>query len=138
VNAFRAAARSVAAHPSAVRQVFAQHGVKGLDAIPGVGLGIAAAIAQMLATGRWPLLERLRAVADPVAVFQAVPGMGPSLARRICGLGIATLEELHDAAHDGRLEAVPGVGVRRACAWRAVLAQMLGSRGERGAGPAPP
>ena len=126
IKAFRDAARGVASHPRAVRQVFAQHGVAGLDAIPGVGLGLAAAIAEMLATGRWSMLDRLRSASDPVCVFQAVPGMGPSLARRICaGLGIATLEELHEAAHDGRLEALPGVGVRRACAWRSVLHEML-------------
>jgi DNA polymerase/3'-5' exonuclease PolX len=129
VKAYREAARGVAAHPRAVRQVFAQLGVKGLDAIPGVGLGLAAAIAEMLSTGRFGLLERLRASCDPVAVFQAVPGLGPSLARRISSeLRIATLEELHDAAHDGRLEALPGVGLRRACAWRAVLRDMLDVR----------
>ena len=126
VRAFREAARGVASHPRAVRQVFAQQGVKGLDAIPGVGLGIAAAMAEMIVTGRWSLLERLRAGSDPVAVFQAVPGVGPSLARRIrVGLRIGTLEELYEAAHDGRLEALPGVGARRARAWRAILGDML-------------
>ena len=126
VKAFREAARGIASHPRAVPAVFAQLGVKGLDAIPGVGLGIAAAIAEMLATGRWSLLERLRAGADPVAVFQAVPGVGPSLARRIrANLRIGTLEELHEAAHDGRLESLPGVGARRVRAWRAILGDML-------------
>lgn len=126
VSAFREAARGVASHPRAVRQVFAQRGVKGLDAIPGVGLGIAAAIAEMLATGRWSLLERLRAASDPVAVFQAVPGVGPSLARRIrATLRIGTLEELYEAAHDGRLESLPGLGPRRVRAWRAILGDML-------------
>lgn len=136
VRAFRMAARGVAAHPRAVRQVFAQSGAKGLDGIPGVGLGIAAAIAEMLATGRWSLLDRLRAGSDPVAVFQAVPGMGPSLARRIRdGLRIETLEELHVAAHDGRLEALAGVGARRVRAWRAVLGEMLGALDRERAAP---
>ncbi|HHW75860.1 MAG TPA: DNA-binding protein, partial [Xanthomonadaceae bacterium] len=36
------------------------------------------------------------------------------------------LEALETAAHDGRLEAVPGVGPRRAAAVRATLASILG------------
>jgi hypothetical protein len=37
----------------------------GLDALPNVGLGIASAIGEMLETGHWALLDRLRAEADP-------------------------------------------------------------------------
>jgi len=65
VSAFRAAARGVLAHPRALQAVFEAGGVKALDAIPGVGPGIAAAIAEMLATGHWHLLEALRRSADP-------------------------------------------------------------------------
>jgi DNA polymerase/3'-5' exonuclease PolX len=131
VKSYREAARSVAVHPRAMARVFAQHGMKGLDAVPGVGLGIAAAIAEMVVTGRWSLLERLRTSCDPAAVFQWLPGVGPALARRIRDdLRIATLEELHEAAHDGRLEALPGVGGRRVHAWRAVLGDMLEPRAD--------
>src|SRR4051812_24803935 len=73
VSAFRAAARGVLAHPRAVHGLFESGGVKALDAIPGVGRGIAGAIAEMLATGRWRLLEALRRSADPAAVFQWLP-----------------------------------------------------------------
>jgi DNA polymerase/3'-5' exonuclease PolX len=126
VNAYRNAARGVAFHPRPLPLLFAQRGVRGLDGIPGVGLGIAAGIAQMLASGRWSLLEHLRASSVPCVVLQSVPGMGPALARHICDeLHIATLQELHEAAHDGRLEALRGVGARRARAWRAVLDDML-------------
>jgi len=128
VNAFRAAARGVLAHPRSLLALFQEDGVHALDAIPGVGLGIAAAIAEMLVAGRWRLLEELRRSVDPASVFQSLPGLGPALARRIRDdLRIATLEQLHEAAHDGRLEALPGVGLRRACAWRAVLGDMLGT-----------
>jgi DNA polymerase/3'-5' exonuclease PolX len=129
VKAYRDAARGVAFHPRPLALVFAQRGVRGLDGIPGVGLGIAAGIAQMLSTGRWSLLEHLRASSLPTVVLQSVPGMGAALARRICEeLAISTLEELREAAHDGRLDGLPGVGPRRASAWRAVLADMLDAR----------
>jgi len=75
------------------------------------------------------VLEELRRSAEPAALFQSLPGVGPALARRIRDdLRIATLEQLHEAAHDGRLEALPGVGLRRASAWRAVLGDMLDAR----------
>ncbi|HZZ91473.1 MAG TPA: helix-hairpin-helix domain-containing protein [Usitatibacter sp.] len=126
VKAYRNAARGVASHPRPLPLVFAQGGVRGLDGIPGVGLGIAAGIEQMLRTGRWSLLQHLRASSRPAVVLQAVPGMGPALARRVHEeLRISTLEGLHEAARDGRLDAFPGVGPRRASAWRAVLDDML-------------
>jgi DNA polymerase/3'-5' exonuclease PolX len=129
VRSYREAARGGAGHPRGLSRVFGEAGVKGLDAVPGVGLGIAAAISEMLATGRWSLLARLRTSCDPAAVFQAVPGVGPALARRIRDeLRIATLEELHEAAHDGRLEALPGMGLRRAAACRAAVGDMLDAR----------
>jgi len=55
-----------------------------------------------------------------------VPGLGHRLAERIHEeLHIDTLEALELAAHDGRLESVPGVGPRRAAAIRASLQTML-------------
>jgi len=127
VHAYRAAAESIAHHSRDVRAVFDAEGVKGLDAVPQVGLGIAAAVAEMLMTGRWTMLERLRGHADPATLFQSVPGMGETLARRVRDmLHVDTLEGLEAAAADGRLEALRGVGPRRAAALRASLGQMLG------------
>lgn len=130
-NPFRAAAYRKAADTLArlarpAREIFDAEGVAGLDALPHIGKGIAAAVAEILITGRWNLLERLRGTLEPVQLFQSVPGMGPQLARRTHEtLHVDTLEALEAAAHDGRLESVPGVGARRAAAWRTTLASML-------------
>jgi hypothetical protein len=127
VLAYRGAGEAVAAQGRSVRETFESGGVRGLDAIPRVGLGIASAIAEMLTTGRWSLLERLRGTTEPTTLFRTVPGMGPALAARIHDrLHIDSLEALEAAAHDGRLRTVPGVGERRAAAWRAALDSMLG------------
>lgn len=127
VNAYRDASDSLARLPRDVRAIFDAEGVRGLDGIPRVGLGIASAIAEMLVSRRWSQLERLRGTADPEKVFQSVPGLGPELARRIHDrLHVDSLEGLEAAAHDGRLESVPGVGARRAAGWRAALGEMLG------------
>lgn len=37
----------------------------------------------MLRTGRWNQVERLRGTLDPERLFQSIPGVGASLARRI-------------------------------------------------------
>jgi hypothetical protein len=86
----------------------------------------------MLRTGRWVQLERLRGSLDPEQVFRSIPGVGPEIAGRIHdALEIETLAALEIAAHDGRLEQVPGVGPRRASMISAALAQMLQSRPAR-------
>ena len=78
-------------------------------------------------TGRWAQLERLRGEADPESLFRTVPGIGPALARTIHdSLHLDSLEGLEAAAHDGRLEGLPGIGTRRAESIRASLERILG------------
>ena len=138
IEAYRGAARTIEQWPESVRAVFERGGRAGLDALPGVGPGIAGAIAEMLTTGRWGQLERLRGGPHTHAVFTSVPGIGEALAQRIHdALGVDTLEALEATALDGRLAALRGVGARRAQAIAAMLAQMLDrGRARRGAGPA--
>jgi hypothetical protein len=126
VNAYRRAAETVAGLDEDVATLLERAGVAGLDALPGIGPVLAQAIAQMVRTGRWAQLERLRGAVAPEQLFRSIPGIGPELARRIHEhLDIDTLEALELAAHDGRLERVPGIGPRRAAMLRATLAGML-------------
>ena len=129
VGAYRRAAETVRDLPEDLARLIEREGLEGLEALPGIGRGIASALLEMNRTGRWMQLERLRGSADPTQLFTAVPGLGHRLAERIHDeLHIDTLEALEMAAHDGRLETVPGVGPRRAAAIRASLQTML-SRG---------
>lgn len=101
-------------------------GRKALEAIPGVGVSIAGAIAEMLTTGRWTFLDHLKGTVSPESLFRSVPGVGPILSRRVYEtLHVHTLEGLEAAAHDGRLEQVGGFGYRRAARVRAGVAEML-------------
>jgi DNA polymerase (family 10) len=62
------------------------------------------------------LLDRLRE-STPEGLFEMlrVPGLGPSRIRRIHeGLGLDTLQELEEAARDGRLAELPRFGARMA------------------------
>ncbi|HYA72954.1 MAG TPA: helix-hairpin-helix domain-containing protein, partial [Roseiarcus sp.] len=75
--------------------LFAEQGRDGLTALPGIGRSIAAGLAEMLTTGRWAQLERLRGALEPEKLFLTIPGLGPELARRI-----------FDALHVNSLEAL--------------------------------
>jgi hypothetical protein len=129
VSAYRKAADTVRDLDEDVSTIVEREGPAGLEKLPHIGRGIASALGEMVQTGRWAQLERLRGSADPVQLFTVVPGLGHRLAERIHEeLHIDTLEALELAAHDGRLETVPGVGPRRAATIRANLQVML-SRG---------
>lgn len=129
IRAYRRAADTVEAFAEPVDTILAHKGREGLVALPDVGVGIAAAIAEMLLTGRWAQLERLTGELEPEKLLRTIPSIGPKLAARLHeDLHIDTLEQLEMAAHDGRLEGAPGVGHRRAAAIRAYLADRLGRR----------
>lgn len=126
VSAYRRAAESVLTLAGDLAEIFDRDGEAGLVALPDVGKGIAGAIAELIRTGRWSQLERLRGTLDPERLFQTVPGIGAELARRIHDtLHIDTLEAMETAAYDGRLERVRGFGPRRVASLQASLAAML-------------
>lgn len=131
VNAYARAAAVLESLPKDAGAILRKEGRAGLMRLPGIGRGLAAAIDEIDRTGRLAQLDRLRGGARPEALFQTVPGVGPVLARDLHDeLDVDSLEALEVAAHDGRLDAVPGIGPRRATAIRAGLAAMLG-RGAR-------
>ncbi len=127
IRAYRHAAESVAALDVDLATLLEEGGLEGLIALPDIGKGIATSISEIIQTGRWIQLERLRGILDPVHLFQTVPGIGPDLAQRIHDeLHLDTLEALENAAFDGSLARIKGIGNRRLEALRASLATMLG------------
>jgi len=133
INAYRKAALTLNSLKESVQDIVADKGIDGLVALPTIGTGIAQTIYEIVATGRASRLQRLRGELDPVRLFQTVPGIGPGLAEQIHNeLHIDTLEALESAAHNGRLEKVPGLGRRRVSAIRGALTELLGRRAGRG------
>jgi putative hydrolase len=129
VSAYRNAAKTIEELPEDVADVAAR-GADALDALPHIGKSIAGAIMQLATTGRWAQLERMRGRLDPEIAFQNIPGIGPTFARLIHEhLHIDTLEALEAAAHDGRLDTVPGIGERRSKIIRQSLASILARKG---------
>ena len=69
-----------------VEEIAQSEGVDGLVALPTIGKGIASAIWEMVHTGRWSQLERLRGSLQPETLLRTVPGIGPAMAERIIEL----------------------------------------------------
>ena len=142
VSAYRRASETLARLAQDIRELAEAEGTAGLIKLPNIGKGIASAIQELLTTGSWVQLERLRGTLDPVKLFQTVPGIGPKTAEHIHEtLHIDTLEALEAAAWDGQLEAVRGMGGRRITGIRNTLAALLGKTRRRpqleaGTGPA--
>lgn len=126
ISAYRRASETVSRLEQDIGELAGTAGTAGLIALPNIGKGIASAIQELVTTGHWAQLERLRGTLDPVHLFQSVPGIGPIIAEQIDKtLHVDTLEALETAAYDGRLEQVPGIGVRRIAGIRSALSALL-------------
>lgn len=126
VRAYRAGARTIRGLPFPVAERVEERGDASLESLPAIGRSLAALVREYVATSRLGLLERLEGETSPHDLFATVPGIGPALADRIeSQLHVETLEDLEAAAHDGRLESVPGFGARRVRAVRDSLASGL-------------
>ncbi len=123
VRAYRNGAETVRGLRRSIQQIVQYEGVDALLRLPGIGRSLSHAIDHLVRSGRWPLLERLRGDDAAERIFATVPDIGSVLARRIHEhLGIETLGELEVAANDGRLEQVPGMGLKRIRAVRESIA----------------
>ena len=127
VAAYKRAATTIRELDQRVEEIVQKEGFAGLDKLPGVGETLARLIHQMVTTGCLPMLDRLRGDSDPIALLRTVPGIGKVIAERAHDqLGIDTLEELENAAYDGRLARVLRLGEKRIAGIRDSLASRLG------------
>ncbi|MGH7558454.1 MAG: DNA polymerase/3'-5' exonuclease PolX [Gemmatimonadota bacterium] len=120
VRAYLNAARALAELDEPLEVLVAEGRVRE---IAGVGTAIADKIEAYAETGSIPLLDRLRQeIPAGVLELLAVPGLGPKRARAAFErLGVASLDDLEEAAASGRLAEVPGFGEKTA---RTVLASL--------------
>ena len=132
---YRKAAETLRKTPRSIRHILETEGETGLERLPGIGEGLSRQIRVMLASGRLPVLDRLRGEADPVALLASVPGIGRKIAERLHhDLGIDTLADLERAANDGRLELLAGFGAKKVSG---VVESLLGRLGRARRGEAP-
>ena len=104
VKAYRRAAETVLTLDRPVAEMVAEQGRDALEALPGIGSHLSFTIEGLVRTGEFHTVSGDDARMDIERVFASLPGIGPRLARRIHDeLRMETLEELEQAAHDGRL-----------------------------------
>ncbi|MFW6183547.1 MAG: helix-hairpin-helix domain-containing protein [Chloroflexota bacterium] len=126
INSYRDGARTIRASDEPIVEWAAREDIAALKALPDIGEGLAGIIVEYVKSGRSALLEELQSQVSPQALFRRVPGIGEALARRIVSeLQVTSLEELEQAAYDGRLAAVEGFGEQRLRNVRAGLAGMV-------------
>src|SRR5579884_3538097 len=113
IRAYENAARTIGNLPEDLRQIAAEGKLRD---IKGVGEALALKITELLETGQLQYLENLRQEFPPgVRTLMSVPGVGPSLARRVYKeLGVESLEDLRAAAENGALASLPGFGEKSA------------------------
>ena len=132
VGAYRNGAQTVRTAGDSIAGMVREGGKEALQELPDIGESLARIIASTVRTGRSDMLERLKGEVAPEELFVQVPGIGETLAQRIVDeLDVSTLEELEQAAHDGRLEKVEGFGPEKVRNVRVSLAGMLSTAASR-------
>ena len=109
VLAYREAARTVANSPVSVEQLAADG---RLTELPGVGKTLAEKIVTLIETGSIPSADKLKAKFPATLVeVTRVPGLGAKTAKRIYDeIGVENLVQLKEAAEDGRIAGIRGLG----------------------------
>jgi DNA polymerase (family X) len=111
VQAYREAARTVAESPVSIEQL-ADEG--RLTELPAIGKTLAEKIETLIETGSIPSADKLKAKFPATLVeVTRVPGLGAKTAKRIYDeLGVENLTQLKEAAEQGRIAALRGLGAR--------------------------
>jgi DNA polymerase (family 10) len=131
VRAYRRAAELIRATPADVAALVRAGRVRELA---GIGPGIEARLQELVETGGLAELRELEAQALPELVGVArLLGLSTERMRDLGHtLGIRTLPELREAASEGRLATVPGIGPKTAARIETGLAELSSARPRRG------
>jgi len=112
VQAYREAARTVAESPVSIEQL-AEEG--RLTELPAIGKTLAQKIETLIETGSIPSADKLKAKFPATLVeVTRVPGLGAKTARRIYDeIGVENLTQLKEAAEQGRIAGMRGLGPKK-------------------------
>lgn len=112
-RAYRQAADNIRAHTVAI-ETLAERGQDAVEEINRVGDAIASKVVEYFETGEIAELEELRdELPADVAALTQVEGVGPKTVGDLYeALGIETLDDLEEAAREGRIQEVSGYGAK--------------------------
>jgi DNA polymerase (family 10) len=127
VLAYRRAAKTLRETAESVVRLSAQG---RLVELPGVGDTISDKVAELVGTGAIAALDKLVDRTPPgVVPLMRVPGVGPKTAKRVFDeLGVETVDEVLEAARDGRIRVLAGMGERTE---QVILAGLESPRAEK-------
>ena len=110
---YHKAANSIRSWPEPIDRVAAEG---RLTEIPGVGGKLAGIVSEIVETGTFAEMERMKEQFAPALVHvMEVPGVGPKKARLLYEkLGVSSLDELEAALAAGKLDSLPGFGAKTA------------------------
>jgi DNA polymerase (family 10) len=111
-RAYQKAALVIEELEEEVSEIYKRGGLKELKELPGVGASIAAAIEELIKTGRIKYYEELKK-ATPVRLDELanVEGLGPkSIQKLYQELGVKNLADLTKAAKSGKIAKLEGFG----------------------------
>ena len=116
IRSYRNAAEVIREWPRELREIAAKEGVKGLQALPGVGRAISGKILELLERGTFEAWEKLTAEMPPTVLdLLEVDGIGIKTAAELYGrFRISSLDDLAQFAAGGGLEMVDGIGEKTA------------------------
>src|SRR5215216_6167959 len=112
VRAYRDAARTVGGHSRSVAEIVEQD--EDLTALSGIGEDLAGKIREIVETGTLSQAEELEKETDPsLRELLGLPGLGPERVSELHErLGVSSLQELEEAARDGKIGELSGFGER--------------------------
>ncbi|MDX6547405.1 MAG: polymerase [Gaiellales bacterium] len=127
VLAYRRAAKTLRETPESVVRLSEQG---RLVELPGVGDTISDKVAELIGTGAIAALDKLVDRTPPgVVPLMRVPGVGPKTAKRVFAeLGVETVDDVLEAARDGRIRELGGMGEKTE---QAILAGLESPRAEK-------
>jgi putative hydrolase len=129
VDAYKHAANTIKQLNTSVNKIVFSEGIAGLTSLPAIGDGIARVIYEFVATGKVSRLELLKGESDPISMLTRIPGIGEKLAHKIYEeLHIDSIEELENAAYNGKLASLSNIGEHRLDKIRSWLRSTVGYR----------
>jgi DNA polymerase (family X) len=111
IRAYRNAAETIVHEPGRIADMTPAERLS----LPGVGKDLAAKIAELVDTGAIRYHQELLQEFPPTVLdLLHLQGVGPKTVARLYGdLGIRTLEDLEQAARDGRIRGMKGMGAKK-------------------------
>lgn len=111
VRAYQNGSRAIAGLEGDIGDIVASGGLVG---VPGLGKTLVARISELVTTGHMRIHDELMDRIPPgLRQMLRIPGLGAKRIRQINqALQISTLDELRQAAEDGKIAALPGFGAK--------------------------